>query len=128
MTSVCFGTGRSMNLTRDVYERTLPSESFIEKPRFSELSMEFETLRESSITAETDAVEHLNITNNWTTEIRQSFPDQHKSLLEDARDHIFKLSCFVKNEMSTLSSFRVTIFFFYFCFRVDFIESILLCF
>ena len=71
MTSVYFGTGRSMNFTRDLYERTLPSESFIEK--FSELSMEFERLRESSVTAETDFVEHLNITNNWTAEIQQSF-------------------------------------------------------
>ena len=71
MTSVYFGTGRPMNFTRDLYGRTVfdPSESFIEKPRFSELSMEFETLRESSITAETDAVEHLNITNSWTTEM-----------------------------------------------------------
>ena len=44
--------------------------------------MEFETLRESSITAKTDAIEYLNITNYWTTEMQQSFPDQHKSLLE----------------------------------------------
>ena len=60
--------------------------------------MEFETPTESSITAKKDAVEYLNITNNWTTEMQQSFPDQHKSLLEDARDAIFKLSCFMKEE------------------------------
>ena len=66
MTSVHFGTGQPMNFTRDLYGRTLPSESFIEKPTFSELSMEFETLRQSSLTAETDAVEHLNFANNWT--------------------------------------------------------------
>ena len=47
MTSVHFGTDRSMNFTRDLYERILPSEFFIiiEKPRFGELSIEFETLR-----------------------------------------------------------------------------------
>ena len=45
MSSVHFGTGRSMNFMRDLYERTLPSDSFIEKPRFCELSMEFEMLR-----------------------------------------------------------------------------------
>ena len=47
--------------------------------------MEFETLRESSITAETDAIEHLNITNNWTTEMQRSFLDQHHSLLKDGK-------------------------------------------
>ena len=44
---------------------------------------------QSSITAETDAVEHLNIKNNWTTAMQQSFPDQLKSFLKDARDAIF---------------------------------------
>ena len=72
MTSVYFGTGRPMNFTRDLFGRTLPSESSIKKPRFSELSMEFETLRESYVTSETDAVERLNIENNWTTEMQQS--------------------------------------------------------
>ena len=55
--------------------------------------MEFETLIQSSVTAQTEAVEHLNIANTWTTEMQQSFPDQHKSLLEDVRDAIFKLNC-----------------------------------
>ena len=44
----------------------------------------------------------------------QSFPYQHKNLLEDVMDTIFKLSCALKeetkNEMSTSSSFWVTIF------------------
>ena len=104
MRSVYSGTGPSMNFTRDLYERTLPSDySFIEKPRFREVSMELETLRESSITAETDAVKHLNIMSNWTTEMQQSFPDQHKNLLEDirSRDAI----------LSASSSFWVTVFF-----------------
>ena len=77
--------------------------------------MEFETLRESSILAGTDAVEHSSIAKNWTTDMQQSFPYQHKNLLEDAMDTIFKLSCALKeetkNEMSTSSSFSVTIFF-----------------
>ena len=77
--------------------------------------MEFETLRESSILAGTDAVEHSSIAKNWTTDMQQSFPYQHKNLLEDAMDTIFKLSCALKeetkNEMSTSSSFWVTIFF-----------------
>ena len=51
--------------------------------------MEFKTLTKSFATAKTDAVEHLNIANNWTTEMQESFPDQHKSLLEDGiRRHI----------------------------------------
>ena len=77
--------------------------------------MEFETLRESSILAGTDAVEHSSIAKNWTTDMQQRFPYQHKNLLEDAMDTIFKLSCALKeetkNEMSTSSSFWVTIFF-----------------
>ena len=77
--------------------------------------MEFETLRESSILAGTDAVEHSSIAKNWTTDMQQSFPYQHKNLLEDAMDTIFKLSCALKeetkNEMSTSNSFWVTIFF-----------------
>ena len=77
--------------------------------------MEFETLRESSILAGTDAVEHSSIAKNWTIDMQQSFPYQHKNLLEDAMDTIFKLSCVLKeetkNEMSTSSSFWVTIFF-----------------
>ena len=77
--------------------------------------MEFETLRESSILAGTDAVEHSSIAKNWTRDMQQSFPYQHKNLLEDAMDTIFKLSCALKeetkNEMSTSSSFWVTIFF-----------------
>ena len=77
--------------------------------------MEFETLRESSILAGTDAVEHSSIAKNWTTDMQQSFPYQHKNLLEDAMDTIFKLSCALKeetkNEMSTSSSFWVTLFF-----------------
>ena len=77
--------------------------------------MEFETLRESSILAGTDAVEHSSIAKNWTTDMQQSFPYQHKNILEDAMDTIFKLSCALKeetkNEMSTSSSFWVTIFF-----------------
>ena len=36
--------------------------------------MEFETLRESSILAGTDAVEHSSIAKNWTTDMQQSFP------------------------------------------------------
>ena len=64
MKSVHFGKGRPMNFMRDLYGRPLLSESFIEKPRFSELSMEFETLRQSSITAEQDAVDHLRIATN----------------------------------------------------------------
>ena len=71
--------------------------------------MEFETLRESSILAGTDTVEHSSIAKNWTTDMQQSFPFQHKNLLEDAMDTIFKLSCALKeetkNEMSTSSSF-----------------------
>ena len=47
--------------------------------------------------------------------MQQSFPYQHKNVLEDAMDTIFKLSCALKeetkNEMSTSSSFWVTIFF-----------------
>ena len=47
--------------------------------------------------------------------MQQSFPYQHKNLLEDVMDTIFKLSCTLKeetkNEMSTSSSFWVTIFF-----------------
>ena len=47
--------------------------------------------------------------------MQQSFPYQHKNLLEDVMDTIFKLSCALneetKNEMSTSSSFWVTIFF-----------------
>ena len=81
--------------------------------------MEFETLRESSILAGTDAVEHSSIAKNWTTDMQQSFPYQHKNVLEDAMDTIFKLSCALKeetkNEMSTSS---------FFCF----IGFILLCF
>lgn len=77
--------------------------------------MEFETLRESSILAGTDAVEHSRIAKNWTTDMQQSFPYQHKNLFEDAMDTIFKLSCALKEEtkteMSTSSSFWVTIFF-----------------
>ena len=77
--------------------------------------MQFETLTESSILAGTDAVEHSSIAKNWTTDMQQSFPYQHKNLLEDAMDTIFKLSCALKeetkNEMSTSSSFWVTIFF-----------------
>ena len=77
--------------------------------------MEFGTLRESSILAGTDAVEHSSIAKNWTTDMQQSFPYQHKNVLEDAMDTIFKLSCALKeetkNEMSTSSSFWVTIFF-----------------
>ena len=77
--------------------------------------MEFETLRESSILAGTDAVEHSSIAKNWTSDMQQSFPYQHKNVLEDAMDTIFKLSCTLKeetkNEMSTSSSFWVTIFF-----------------
>ena len=46
--------------------------------------MEFETLRESSILAGTDAVEHSSIAKNWTTDMQQSFPYQHKNVLEDA--------------------------------------------
>ena len=53
-----------MNFMRDLYGRPLLSESFSEKPRFSELSMEFETPRQSFITAENDAVGHLGITTN----------------------------------------------------------------
>ena len=53
--------------------------------------MEFETLRESSILAGTDAVEHSSIAKNWTTDMQQSFPYQHKNLIEDAMDTIFKL-------------------------------------
>ena len=47
--------------------------------------------------------------------MQQSFPYQHKNLLEDVMDTIFKLSWALKeetkNEMSTSSSFWVTIFF-----------------
>ena len=47
--------------------------------------------------------------------MQQSFPYQHKNLLEDVMDTIFKLSCALKeeteNEMSTSSSFWVIIFF-----------------
>ena len=48
-------------------------------------------LRESSIVAGTDAVEHSSIAKNWTTDMQQSFPYQHKNVLEDAMDTIFKL-------------------------------------
>ena len=44
--------------------------------------MEFETLRESSILAGSDAVEHSSIAKNWTTDMQQSFPYQHKNVLE----------------------------------------------
>ena len=96
--------------------------------------MEFETLRESSILAGTDAVEHSSIAKNWTTDMQQSFPYQHKNLLEDAMDTIFKLSCALKeetkNEMSTSSSFWVTIFFLsiFSFYSIGFIGFILLCF
>ena len=60
--------------------------------------MEFETLTGSSILAGTDAVEHLSIAKNWTTDMQQIFSYYHKSLLEDTMDTIFKLSCPLKEE------------------------------
>ena len=52
--------------------------------------MEFETLRQPSILSGSDAVEHSSIAKNGTTDMQQSFPYQHKNLLEDAMDTIFK--------------------------------------
>ena len=74
--------------------------------------MEFEAFRGSPITAETDTVQHFNLhCEQPHLEMQRSFPDKHKSLLEDARDAIFKLSCFIKKETkngtSTSSSFWV---------------------
>ena len=108
-----FKPPKSLNFRETFTTELLRVNHLIEEPRFSESSMKFDTLRESSITVETDAVEHLNITNNWTTEMQQSFPYQHKSLLEDAsRDAIFKLT---KEEtkigMSTSRSVWVTMLF-----------------
>ena len=60
---------------RRIYMRTLPSESFIEKPSvLSELPPELEALRESpELTVKTETVEHVNITSNWISEIQQCF-------------------------------------------------------
>ena len=67
----------------------------------------------------------------WTTDMKQSFPHRHKSLLEDAMDTTFKL-CWArkeetKNEASTLSSFLDNyILSFSLWFSVGFIGFILL--
>ena len=55
---------------KTIYERTLPSKSFIE----SELPTEFEALRESpELTVKTETVGYVNITSNWIREIQQCF-------------------------------------------------------
>ena len=60
---------------RPTYKRTLPSESFVEKPCVvSQLPTELEALRESSeLTVKTQTVEYVNITSNWISEIQQCF-------------------------------------------------------
>ena len=56
---------------RRIYKRTLPSESFIEKPCvFSELPTELEALRESpEVTVKTETVGRVKILSNWISEI-----------------------------------------------------------
>ena len=82
-----FGSGIVHELyERSIYgERTLPSESFIEKfCILSELPTESEALRESPMfTVKTETAGHSNITSNWISEIQQSVSDQHNRLLEE---------------------------------------------
>ena len=57
---------------RPIYKRTLPSESFIEKP--CELPTELEAPRESpELTVKTETVRYVNITSNWISEIQLCF-------------------------------------------------------
>ena len=60
---------------RPIYKRTLPSESFIEKPCvLSELPTELEAPRESpELTVKTETVGYVNITSNWISEIQLCF-------------------------------------------------------
>ena len=60
---------------RPIYKRTLPSESFIEKPcTLSELPFELEALKESpEWTVKTRTVRYVNITSNWISEIQRCF-------------------------------------------------------
>ena len=55
---------------RPIYERTLPSKSFIE----IELLTEFEALRKSpELTVKTKTFGYANLTSNWISEIQQCF-------------------------------------------------------
>ena len=60
---------------RRIYKRTPSSESFIENPCvLSELPTELEAKRESpALTVKTETVRHVNIRNNWVSEIQQCF-------------------------------------------------------
>ena len=76
MERVHFGSGIVHELyERLIYKRTPPSESFIEKPCvLSEIPTELEAGRESpALTVKTETVGHVNITNNWVSEIQQCF-------------------------------------------------------
>ena len=84
MARVHFGSGIVHELyERPIYNRTLSSESFIEKLCvLSELpSTELEAPRESpKLTVKTETVGYVNITSNWISEIQQAVSDQHNRL------------------------------------------------
>ena len=64
---------------RPIYERTLPSTSFIE----SELPTEFEALKESpELTVNTKTFGYVNITSNWISEIQQCFRSAQQPFME----------------------------------------------
>ena len=64
---------------RPIYERTLPSTSFIE----SELPTEFEALKESpELTGNTKTFGYVNITSNWISEIQQCFRSAQQPFME----------------------------------------------
>ena len=76
MTRVHFGSSIVYGLyERPINRRTLPSESYIEKPiMYCELPTELEALRESpELTVKAETVGYLNITSNWIGEIQQCF-------------------------------------------------------
>ena len=47
---------------------------------FTELSLDFRTLRGQSISGKSDADPHFKIMNNHTFKMQQTFPNKHKSL------------------------------------------------
>ena len=76
MARVHFGSGIVYGLyERPIYKRTLPNESFIEKPIvYCELPTELEVLRDSpELTVKTETVGYVNITSSWIGEIQQCF-------------------------------------------------------
>ena len=76
MARVHFGIGIVYGLyEKPIYKRTLPSESFIEKPIvYCGLPTELEALREPpEWTVKTETVGYVNITNYWIDEIQQCF-------------------------------------------------------